>query len=313
MSESLKIVFMGTPTFAVPCLQALLGSSHEVCLVVTQPDRPKGRGRKLMAPPVKALARQHGLTVIQPARVRDAEFIQNVARLAPDVLVVVAFGQLLPTPLMATARLGALNLHASLLPRYRGPAPIQWAIINGETLSGISAMQMEAGLDTGPILDALAVPIYAADTSAILHDRLAGAGARLILPVLAAWNQGHLQPRPQAPGQATYAPLLTKKDGRIDWHQPATAIDAFVRGMNPWPGAFTYLGNNRLKIWKVEPLVQAVSEIPGTRLPGFDNELRIAAGQGAVSVLEIQAESARRLSIQDFLRGAVLPPDCVLV
>lgn len=310
---TLKVVFMGTPVYAVPCLQALLNSPCQVVTVVTQPDRPQGRGRKFLAPPVKILARNYNLPILQPERVREPAFIATIADLAPDVIVVVAFGQLLPEALMATARLGALNLHASLLPRYRGPAPIQWAIVNGDKMTGVTAMQMDAGLDTGPVLDHLAVPIYANDTAGTLHDRLAQASASLLLPVLAGWSENRLQPCPQAHPQATTTRLLTKKDGHINWQQSARAIDAFVRGMNPWPGAFSFLGRQRLKIWRVQPLSARSPQPPGTRLPAFESELRIATAEGSIAVLEIQADSGRRLPIADFLRGNPLPVDAVLV
>jgi len=303
---------MGTPDFAVPALKALYQNSHEVALVVTQPDRPKGRRRKMASPPVKETAIRLGYEVIQPLSIKTDEFTDNTARYKPDLFVVVAFGHILPKNLLKLPRLGAINIHASLLPKYRGPAPIQWAIINGEKETGVTAIFMNEGLDTGDILLSLKTKIASDDTAATLHDRLADLGAELLINTLKTLEANNINPVPQNHAQATFAPLLKKKDGQIDWKMPAKTLEAFIRGMTPWPGAFTFHGNKRLKIFAAGPILTDVAETPGTVIKGFPDELRVATGQGALSVLEIQGASGKRLLIKDFLQGYRLPPGTVL-
>lgn len=312
MKKPLDIIFMGTPAFAVPSLEALAAAGHRVLAAVTQPDRPVGRGRQLTPPPVKHSAQRLGIPVLQPEKIRTEAFAREMAALAPDVLVVVAFGRILPAALLNLPRLGAVNIHGSLLPRYRGPAPIQWALINGDAVTGVTAMLMDEGLDTGPTLCAREVAIRPEDTSATLHDRLSMAGAELLITALEGLASGTLTPLVQDDRQATYAPLLAKKDGRIAWQKPARELACFIRGMTPWPGAYTFHGDRRLKIFRAQPLAAATDETPGRVLPGFEDELRVATGDGVLSILEIQGESGKRLAIRDFLRGHHLPPGTLL-
>ncbi|HSM75530.1 MAG TPA: methionyl-tRNA formyltransferase [Desulfobacterales bacterium] len=312
MKKPLNIIFMGTPAFAVPPLEALAAAGHRVLAVVTQPDRPVGRGRQLTPPPVKRSAQRLGIPVLQPEKIRTEGFTGEMAALAPDVLVVVAFGRILPAALLDLPRLGAVNIHGSLLPRYRGPAPIQWALINGDAVTGVTAMLMDKGLDTGPTLCAREMAILPEDTSATLHDRLAVAGAEVLIAALEGLASGSLTPVAQDDRQATYAPLLAKKDGRIAWQKSARELTCFIRGMTPWPGAYTFHGGRRLKIFRAQPLALATDETPGRVLAGFEDELRVATGDGVLSILEIQGESGKRLAIRDFLRGHPLPPGTLL-
>ncbi|MFW6010907.1 MAG: methionyl-tRNA formyltransferase [Desulfosalsimonas sp.] len=308
----LNIIFMGTSDFAVPCLKALSQSDHGVSLVVTQPDRPKGRGRKIAEPPVKQAAKDLGYTVVQPESVNTEKFFNQLSELRPDLFVVAAFGHILPKRLLELPRMGAVNLHASLLPKYRGPSPIHWAIINGETETGVTGMLMDAGLDTGEILLSKGTPIYADDTAGTLHDRLAMIATDVLIQTLEGFCEGTIRPIPQNHAMASYAPLLKKTDGHLDWTRTAEYLERFIRGMNPWPGAYTYWGDKRLNIYMAEIRPGDREHQPGTVLSAFDNELRVATGKDAVSILEIQAESGRRMNISKFLKGANLPPGTVL-
>jgi methionyl-tRNA formyltransferase len=301
-----RLVFMGTPEFAVFSLVHLARSGHDISLVVTQPDRPKGRGRRLSEPPIKTAARRLGLTVSQPVSVKA--ILPQLAQIKPDLIVVVAFGQILPQTVLASARMGAVNLHPSLLPRYRGPAPIHWAIINGDEKTGITTMFMDTGTDTGDILLSETAVIRPDDTSASLQDRLAAKGARLLEETIAALSAGRLIPVPQDETQATYAPLLRKKDGHIDWKLPADKVARLIRGMNPWPGAFTYYEQKRLQIFSAHAQAAAVSLPAGTIMESFSDELRVATGRGALVVEEIQGASGKRLPINAFLRGFKMAP-----
>jgi methionyl-tRNA formyltransferase len=312
MDKPFDIIFMGTPDFAVPALKQLHASPHIVRLVVTQPDRPKGRGRKIHPPPVKAAASSLGYDILQPPSIKDPELFERLKEIRPDILVVIAYGHILTEALLGLPKLCAINLHASLLPKYRGPAPIQWAIINGEKETGVTAMLMDAELDTGDILQVARTPIDPDDTSATLHDRLSMMAATVLLETLDRYASKEIRPVPQDPSLATYAPLLRKKDGHIDWRKAAASIECMIRGMNPWPGAFTFLDGKRLKIFKARRLPGDVSASPGTIVPGFPDELRVAAGTGALSILEIQGASGKRLDVRDFLRGCPIPPGTVL-
>lgn len=303
---------MGTPDFAVPTLEALHQSEHDVRLVITQPDRPKGRGRKMLAPPVKETALRLGYEVFQPESVKTDAAFEKLSALEPDVFVVVAYGHILPERLLAVPRLGPINIHASLLPKYRGAAPIQWAIINSEKETGVTTMFMDKGMDTGDILLSARTAIRSDETSQTLHDRLAIIGADLLLKTLKGLENNDIQPVTQKHEDATYAPLLKKRDGHIDWNRSPEALDAFIRGMNPWPGAFTFMDGNRLKIYKARPIDTRTDQPAGTVLAGFSDELRVAAGGGALAVLEIQGASGKRLAITDFLRGFQIPPGTLL-
>jgi methionyl-tRNA formyltransferase len=306
------IIFMGTPDFAVPTLQALVQNGHDVALVVTQPDRPKGRGRRPAAPPVKVKALELNLAILQPATLKDEKLIDRIRHIQPDFLVVIAFGHILSEKVLQLPKFGAINIHASLLPKYRGPAPIQWSIINGERQTGVTTMLMDKGLDTGDILLAKEEPIFAEDTSEDLHDRLALSSADLLIKTLEGYASLKIKPIPQNHSQATYAPLLQKQDGRIDWQKSAEQLHSFIRGMTPWPGAFTYHDQNRLKLLRAAPVLEKVAVPAGTILPGFADELRVATGKNALSIKEIQGPSGKQLAIADFLRGYPLPPGTIL-
>jgi len=306
--EAARVVFMGSPEFAVPSLEALAARSHEVVLVVTQPDRPKGRGRRIQPPAVKMAAESLGLPLLQPASIRTEDFRSRLAAARPDFLVVIAFGQLLPSSLLSVPRIAPVNLHASLLPEYRGPAPIQWAIINGEERTGISAMWMDEGMDTGDVLDALEEPIGPEDTAGSLAERLSRTAARLLIRVLDAFRAGTVRRTPQDPVKASRAPLLRKSDGRIDWNLPAERLSAFVRGMSPWPGAFTCLETEPLKILRVLALDSTSGQEPGTLLEAPPGRIHVATPRGILSVLEVQGKSGKRLPAADYLRGHPIPP-----
>lgn len=303
---------MGTPDFAVPSLQALHESRHDVVMVVTQPDRPSGRGRKIIPSPVKESALHYGYDLLQPESVKPHTFHDILAGFKPDLLVVVAFGQILPKRLLELPLYRAINVHASLLPRYRGPAPIQWAIINGEKETGLTTMLMDEGLDTGDILLQQAMPILPEDTAATLHDKLAREGACLLLKTLERLESGKLNPIPQDPAMASYVPLLRKKDGHINWALPAKDIANRIRGMNPWPGTFTFCGDARIKISKSRVLDKNTHEAPGTVLMSFPDEMLVATGNGTLLVEELQGASGKCLAIKDYLCGCSMEPGTVL-
>ena len=294
---------MGTPEFAVPTLLALHRSGYRIPVVVTQPDRPKGRGRKTHPPPVKTEAIALGIEVEQPQAIRSGNIIAKLKELEPDLFVVVALGHILSRELLNIPKMGAINVHASLLPKYRGAAPIQWAIINGDKQTGVTTIQMDTGMDTGDILLSSRAGISDEDTSQSLHDRLSVMGADLLIKTIKGLIAGTITPMAQDHTIATRAPMLKKSDGRIDWNKPAAAIDAFIRGMSPWPGAFTFLGDKRIKIFSAKPAQLTSPSSPGTVIRGFSNELRVATGDQALTVLELQGASGKRLPINSFLIG----------
>lgn len=312
MKKRYTIIFMGTPHFAVPSLNALVDSGHDIALVVTQPDRPKGRGRRVYPPPIKTAALERGLKFLQVSTIKTPEIAEQLASFTPDFIIVTAFGNILPKHILALPRIGTINVHASLLPKYRGPAPINWAIINGESQTGITTMLMDEGVDTGDILLTAVEPISPEDTAATLHDRLARIGSDLLVKTLNAFAADRIRPVAQEDTQASYAPLLNKLDGRIDWHKPAQTIEPFIRGMTPWPGAFTFHETNRFKIFSAKPVAKTLEDPPGTVLQGFPDELVIATGKDALTILEIQGPSGKRLLIEDFLRGYRFPAGTIL-
>jgi len=310
--DSYRIVFMGTPDFSVPTLKALHTSKHELIAAVTNPDRPKGRGRSLIASPVKETSMAMGHLVLQPKRVKEESFVEKLASLEPDLFVVVAFGQILSTAVLSIPRLGAINIHASLLPKYRGPAPIQWAVINGENTTGVTTMWMDEGMDTGDVLLKKAIPIEPTDTADSIHDSLAQEGADLLMATLSELAAGTLSRTPQDHSRATIAPMLKKKDGLIDWSKDARALDCFVRGMHPWPGAFTFFGGKRLKILAAEAVERAAQEKPGTVLDGFIGDVDVATGAGVLRLKKVHLESGKCLPIKEFLMGYQVPPGTCL-
>jgi methionyl-tRNA formyltransferase len=312
MTHQYKIVFMGTPQFSVPGLQALHQNGYEIVMVVTQPDRPKGRGRRITPSPVKQTAQDLGYPVIQPSSIKTPDFADQIKSLKPDFQVVIAYGKILPENVLALPRIGTINIHASLLPKLRGAAPIHWAVINGEAVSGVCSMLMDKGMDTGDVLLTAKEAIEPGDTAGTLHDRLAVSGARVLIDTLNAYADNTVQPKPQDHNLATYAPMLTKDDGLINWNKPAKALESFIRGVTPWPGAYTFWGGKRLKIFSSIPIMSDISEPPGTVVAGFPDELRVAAGEGLLSIREIQGASGKRLTIKDFLRGHPVEPGTVL-
>ena len=298
----LKVVFMGTPAFAIPPLVALQKAGHTLAAVVTQPDRKKGRGKKLLPPPVKEAAVRLGIPVYQPYDLNTAAFIETLSSLTPDVIVTAAFGHLLKKKILTLPPLGCVNLHASLLPKYRGASPVARAILNGEPVAGISTMLMDEGMDTGPVLQTAAIPVQPDDTTESLTGRLAEVGAALLVETLAKWAEGAVTPMPQDNSQATYAPPLIKKDGRIDWLRPAAEIERQVRAMIPWPGAFTNVAGKGLKIFRAEVTRAPISGTPGMGIV-TDEIWTVATGAGALSLLEVQLEGKKRQDIQSFLKG----------
>jgi len=308
MKKKAGIIFMGTPEFAVPALKALHENDQNITLVVTQPDRPKGRGRKRTPSPVKETAVNLGYSVIQPSSVRTVEFSNCIEKHVPDFIVVIAFGHIIPKNILNIPKIATINIHASLLPKYRGPAPIQWAIINEEKETGVTTMLMDEGMDTGDILLSSKLEIAPDDTSKSLHDRLAVLGADLLLQTLNTFESGDINPTSQDHSQATYAPMLKKNDGRINWEKPANALEAFIRGMTPWPGAFTFHEKKRLKIFRAKTIVMDTEASPGSVIKGFPDELWISTGKGVLTIMELQSESGKRLLVKDFLRGYKLPP-----
>ncbi len=300
---------MGTPTLACASLQALLNQPEfEVRAVVTQPDRPKGRDLKLNPPPVKELALARGIPVLQPLRARDETLLNQLQGFAPDLMVVAAFGQILPPALLQLPRFGCINVHTSLLPRYRGAAPIQWAILNGDSHTGVTIMQMDAGLDTGPVLAQRSTPIAEEDDAQTLHDRLAELGAALLVETIPPFVAGRLHPTAQPLEGVTYARKITKEDGLIDWTRPAREIRNLVRGLAPWPGAFSRLGDGRLiKIWQAE-VVAAPAGAPGTIVAADKQGIVVACALHALQIRVLQREGGRRLTAQEFLAGCPLTP-----
>lgn len=300
MAIKMRIIFMGTPDFAVPSLQTLLDRRDEVCAVFTQPDKPKGRGHKLMPPPVKELALRHNLPVYQPATLRDEEVQAQIRALAPEAIVVVAYGKILPQAVLDIPPLGCINVHGSLLPKYRGAAPIQWAVINGEEATGVTTMFMGAGVDTGDMLLRRETAIGPEETAGQLFDRLKDMGAQLLGETLAGLEKGELRPVPQNHGEATMAPMLQKELSHIDWTRPAGDIHNLIRGLNPWPSAIAVLEGRRLKL-----LASQVAEASGE--PGEarceNGELLVYCGEKALLITELQTPEGKRMSGKSYLLG----------
>jgi len=295
----MRLVFLGTPRFAVPSLEAVVTAGHQVLAVVTQPDRPAGRGRHAAAPPVKQTAQKLGLPVSQPERVRRPEAVEYLRALAPDAMVVVGYGQIIPQSVIDIAPLGIVNVHGSLLPEYRGAGPVQWAIVNGETTTGVTTMRIDAGLDTGDMLLKAETGIGPEETAVELAARLAEMGAELLVRTLEGLAAGSIVPEKQDSAQATYAPLLKKEDGPIDWSQPAAAIHNRVRGLQPWPGAYTRFRGQALHIWRARRL--KITGAPG-RLIGLRPPV-VGCGEGALELVEVQLEGRKRMPAADFANG----------
>ena len=309
----MRLVFLGTPAFAVPTLERVVEAGHQVAAVVTQPDRPSGRGQNPAPPPVKDAAVRLGLPVYQPERVRRPDAVEFLGSLGAEAMVVVGYGQLLPQTIIDLAPLGIVNVHASLLPKYRGAGPVQWAIVNGETVTGVTTMRIDAGLDTGDMLLKAETGIGPQENAVELGRRLAVLGADLLVQTLAGLAAGSIVPERQNPAEATYAPLLKKEDGRIDWSRPAQAIHNRVRGLQPWPGAYTTFRGQTLHIWRSRMWGGAVpSPPPPCATVMRVKPLVVACGTGALELLELQIEGRKRLPAADFANGRRLTENEVL-
>ena len=301
-----KIVFMGTPDFAVPCLDMLISQGYDVAAVVTQPDRPKGRGQKLAFSPVKARAIEYGLKVLQPERIKEPASIDQIASFNPDLIIVVAFGQFLPKTLLDLPQLGCINVHASLLPYYRGAAPIHWAIINGEKVTGVTTMFMDIGMDTGDMILKTEVPIHVNNTTGQLHDILSGLGAQVLKETIAAILTRNAPRNPQNKDLATYAPLLTREIEKINWNNSAEQIHNLVRGLNPWPGSYCQHNGKTLKVWETNVANTTSIGQPGKIHKITQSGILVETGKGIIELLTVQPENKRRMSARDFASGYAL-------
>jgi len=307
-----RIVFMGTPHFAVPTLRALIHEKYEILSVVTQPDRPKGRGQKLTSSPVKICAEEHNLTLLQPKRL-DNSFLNLLVDLTPDLLIVVAFGQIIPGTVLNSAKWGGINIHASLLPQYRGSAPIQWAVIKNEKKTGLTTMFMDEGLDTGPILMQQEVDILEGETAGMLHDRLSSLAPGLLIGTLEGLANGLIKKRKQDNSLATYATKLTKEQGLINWSWPAERLYGLIRGLDPWPGAFTYYNEKMLKLFGCYLVNKGKAFSAPGKIKGLNERgLEIETGKGSIIVEEIQASGKKRLPVMEFLKGSTLSVGSIL-
>lgn len=320
----MRVIFMGTPDFSVGTLEALVAAGHDVCVAVTQPDKPKGRGGKMQYTPVKEKAVSCEIPVYQPKRVRDPECIEELSKYHADIIVVVAFGQILPKAVLEMTPYGCINVHASLLPKYRGAAPIQWAIIEGETVTGVTTMQMDEGLDTGDMIMKKEVPIADDETGETLHDKLAAAGAALCVETLKALEEGTAKREKQGESPTAYAKMLTKELGNIDWTQPAVKIERLIRGLNSWPGTYSRWDGKVMKIWRSEVVrtgentadsragQKAEDVLPGTVTAVGKNDFEVRTGNGVLRILEVQMPGKKRMDTGAFLRGNSMEPGDVL-
>ena len=302
----MRIVFMGTPDFSVPALKALVEAGHQVTAVVTQPDKPKGRGKDVQMTPVKIQALEYGIPVYQPVKVKTPEFVEVLKKEAPDAIVVIAFGQILSKEILDLPKYGCVNIHASLLPKYRGAAPIQWAVIDGEKETGVTTMMMDVGLDTGDILETKVIPLDPKETSGSLFEKLSKAGGPLILSTLEKLEKGTITRTPQGESGTSYAKMLTKTLGDINWTMSATAIERLIRGLNPWPSAYTQWEGKPMKIWEAE--VEDVVETIDTHEPGTITEVtkhgfKVQTGEGRLAIKSLQIPGKKRMEADAFLRG----------
>lgn len=299
----MKVIFMGTPDFSVGTLEALIEAGHEVVLVVTQPDKPKGRGKEMQFTPVKEVAVKHQIPVYQPKKIREPECVAKLRECEADIMVVVAFGQILPKEILEMTPYGCVNVHASLLPKYRGAAPIQWSVMNGEKVTGVTTMQMDEGLDTGEMLLKTEVPLDEEETGGSLHDKLAAAGAALCVETLTALEHKTVVPEKQEESPTDYAKMLNKQLGNIDWTKDALVIERLIRGLNPWPSAYTNWDGKVMKIWKAKVVDHNSGLEPGTVTVVEKNAFYVQTGNGQLSILELQIPGKKRMDAGAFLRG----------
>lgn len=303
----MRVIFMGTPDFATGTLEEIVKAGHEVVGVVTQPDKPKGRGKTMMPTPVKETALKYNLPVYQPKKVREPEFVELLRSLKPDVMVVAAFGQIITKEILEMPKHGCINVHASLLPAYRGAAPIQWAVINGDKESGVTIMQMDEGIDTGDMIEKAVVPIEEDETGGSLFDKLSHTGAKLCVKVLRDLEEGTAV-REKQPEESTtpYAKMIDKKMGEVDWKKSAKEIEQLIRGLNPWPSAYTKVHGKTLKLWKAKVLLETSQMNPGQIVKVTKDSLAVQTGQGMLEIQELQLEGKKRMDTSSFLRGYVL-------
>ena len=308
----MRIVFMGTPDFAVGALEALVEAGHEVAAVVTQPDKPKGRGKEMQQTPVKVCALKHNIEVFQPAKIKTPEAVEVLRGYSADLFVVAAFGQILSKEILDMPKYGCVNIHASLLPKYRGAAPIQWAILDGEKETGVTIMQMNEGLDTGDMLTKVIVPIEDNDTGESLFDKLAEAGAKLLVETIPQIEAGTLTPEPQEDSLSTYAKMIKKEMGLIDWKKEAVVLERLVRGMNSWPSAYTHFNGKTLKIWEAAVETSKSTAEPGTVVEVTRNSIKVQTGQDLLVLKQVQLEGKKRMDVAAFLLGYKVETGIVL-
>lgn len=308
----MRVVFMGTPDFAAGILKAVIGAGHEVVLAVTQPDKPKGRGGAVQSSPVKECAVSRGIEVYQPKRVREAECVEFIRKREPEIILVAAFGQILSEEILQMPKYGCINVHASLLPKYRGAAPIQWAVINGEKVSGVTIMRMDAGIDTGDMIEKAEVELSPQETGGSLFDKLEKLGAELLTRTMEKIENGTAVYTKQEESKATHVGMIKKELGLISWEKPAAELERLIRGLNPWPSAFTKLNGKTLKIWQARPEAGGDVSKAGEVAVVNKKELKIHTGEGVLSLLEVQLEGKKRMDIEAFLRGYEVTADMKL-
>lgn len=302
----MKVIFMGTPDFSTGVLESIIAAGHEVTAVVTQPDKPKGRGHEMQFTPVKETALKYDLPVLQPAKIRDPEVVEQLREIPADICVVVAFGQIIPKSILEMKQYGCINVHASLLPDYRGAAPIQWAILDGLEETGVTIQQMDEGIDTGDILGIRVVPIDKKETGGSLFDKLSIEGAKLCVETMERMEKGEVTPQKQGTPNRDYAKMITKELGRIDFSRPAVEIERLIRGLNPWPSAYTKLGKKTLKIWDADVLEEEYEGAFGEIIKVSKEEIYVKTGKGTLSLRELQLEGKKRMPADAFLRGCQL-------
>lgn len=308
----MKIVFMGTPEFAVPCLQKIIDEGHEVVAVVTQPDKPKGRGKKLAMPPVKELALKYDIPVYQPLKAREESFVDTLKEMNPELIVVVAFGQILPKSILDIPKYGCVNVHASLLPRYRGAAPLNWVIINGEEKTGVTTMYMDEGLDTGDMILKSEIPLDDEITAGELHDKMRIDGAKVLKETIDLIEKGEAPREKQSNENTCYSPIMNKSLGNIDWNKSAIDIHNLVRGINPWPSAYTTYEGQTMKIWKTKVIDKNSDKDPGTIISVDKEGINVSTSEGIVQIKEIQMAGKKRMEVPEYIKGNNINTDIIL-